>query len=173
MSGENQDRESSQLFTLLVMNFQSSAMMSMGKLINPVTQKIERNLDQAKFSIDLLGMLEEKTRGNLAEEEEQLLRKVLTELRLNYVDELEKDKKAAAAGGTAAGSQAGEEAGSPGGAKGRKPEESNETATGDRSPGSGRESDRAGEGREKKQGVQGMTSKEKKRRGKETKSRPK
>ncbi|RKY65501.1 MAG: DUF1844 domain-containing protein [Candidatus Latescibacterota bacterium] len=89
---EEKDRNS-QLFFSLVAMFQTAAMQQMGKLINPVTGKIERDLEQARFSIDILGMLQEKTKGNLTDEERRFLDHVLFELRLNYVDEVEKDKK--------------------------------------------------------------------------------
>ena len=65
-------------------------MQQMGKLINPVTGKIERDLEQAKLSIDMLGMLEAKTRGNLTENEQRLLSHALFELRMNYLDEVNK-----------------------------------------------------------------------------------
>ena len=78
------------LFTSLVAMFQGAAMQQMGKLINPVTGKIERDLEQAKLSIDMLGMLEAKTRGNLTENEQRLLSHALFELRMNYLDEVNK-----------------------------------------------------------------------------------
>jgi hypothetical protein len=81
------------LFMGLIINLQSTAMIALGKLINPLTQNIERNLDQARFTIDMLGMLEDKTNGNRAEEETRTLRRVLTELRMNYLDEVEKERK--------------------------------------------------------------------------------
>jgi len=71
----------------LIMNFQMSAMVGMGKLINPVTNKTERSLGEAKVAIDMLEMLNRKTEGNLTAEEDRLLQTVLTELRLNYVNE--------------------------------------------------------------------------------------
>jgi len=80
------------LFMQLVMQNQQIAMMAMGKLKNPVTQNIDRNLDYAKVSIDTLDMLEVKTKGNLSEYEEKYLTEVLKELKLNYVEELNKDK---------------------------------------------------------------------------------
>ena len=49
------------LFMQLVMMFQGAAYQQMGKVMNPATQKVERNLEQAKGSIDMIGMLEEKT----------------------------------------------------------------------------------------------------------------
>lgn len=84
-----QDKE--QLFLHVMYIFHSSAMMSMGKLKNPATDKIERDLEQAKQSIDILEMLKEKTKGNLSPEVSTLLDKFLTELRLNFVDERNKD----------------------------------------------------------------------------------
>ena len=89
------------LFMQLVLMFQTAAMQQMGKMINPLTKKIEKDLAQAKFSIDMLGMVEEKTKGNLNEEEKKLLDHILFELRMNYVDEVEKEKKATAEKATA------------------------------------------------------------------------
>jgi hypothetical protein len=68
-------------------------MMSMGKLKHPVTDKIERNLDLAKVSIDTLDMIKVKTKGNLSTNEERFLDEVIRELKLNYVDEKNKDEK--------------------------------------------------------------------------------
>ncbi|OQX91565.1 MAG: hypothetical protein B6D58_07425 [candidate division Zixibacteria bacterium 4484_95] len=78
------------LFAQLLLSFQASAWQQMGKVVSPLTGKIERNLEMAKSSIDILGMLENKTKGNLTEHEEKFLRQVLTELRMNYVEELKK-----------------------------------------------------------------------------------
>lgn len=80
-----------QLFTQLLYLFYSSAMVSMGKLKNPATDKIERDLTQAKQSIDILEMLKIKTKGNLSDTESKTLDHFLTDLRLNYVDESNKD----------------------------------------------------------------------------------
>lgn len=82
------------LFLYLVTMFQTAAYQQMGKLKNPITDKIERDLDQARFSIDMLDMLLAKTRGNLDDEEQRHLERVIRELKLNYVDEVEKDRKA-------------------------------------------------------------------------------
>jgi hypothetical protein len=81
-------------FAMLVAQLQGAAWIHMGKVANPTTGKIERNLELARGAIDMLGMLEEKTRGNLAHDEEMLLRELLRQLRLNYVSE--KDKPEAA-----------------------------------------------------------------------------
>jgi hypothetical protein len=81
------------LFMQLVMQNQQIAMMSMGKLKHPVTDKIERNLDLVKVSIDTLDMIKVKTKGNLSTNEERFLDEVIRELKLNYVDEKNKDEK--------------------------------------------------------------------------------
>lgn len=81
-----------QLFLSLVLNFQSSAMIGLGKVVNPLTQKTERNLQEAQFSIDILTMLANKTKGNLSQQEDTLVQRILTELRLNYLDELKKEE---------------------------------------------------------------------------------
>ena len=81
------------LFMQLVIQNQQIAMMAMGKIKNPVTDKIERNLEHAKIYIDSLDMLMAKTEGNLSEYEEKFLTETLKELKLNYVDEVDKDKK--------------------------------------------------------------------------------
>jgi hypothetical protein len=80
-----------QLFAQLLYIFQASAMQGMGKITNPVTNTIERNMEQAKQSIDMLEMIKEKTKGNLSPEISRLLDTSLSELRLNYVDEANKN----------------------------------------------------------------------------------
>jgi len=91
---ERQHVSNEALFMGLVINLHATAMIALGKITSPLTQKIERNLEQARFTIDMLGMLEAKTAGNRTEEESRTLRTILTELRLNYIDELEKDELA-------------------------------------------------------------------------------
>jgi hypothetical protein len=92
---EDVGRESGDLFRFFVMQHQMTSMVYLGKVVHPATGKIERNLDGARFSIDLLGMLEEKTRGNLTAEESKLLEQTLTNLRLNYIDEVRRDQESA------------------------------------------------------------------------------
>lgn len=86
------------LFLGLIHSFQAAAMQQMGKTVNPFTEKIERDLAQARLSIDMLEMLQERTSGNLTGEESRFLTHVLTELRLNYVAEVDEDKKKAGEG---------------------------------------------------------------------------
>lgn len=78
------------MFTQLVAMFHAATMQQLGKIKNPMTDAIERNLDAARNSIDILAMLQAKTRGNLSADEERFLKQVLQELRLNYVDESQK-----------------------------------------------------------------------------------
>jgi hypothetical protein len=84
--------KNSSLFFSLVMTFQAAAMQQMGKLKNPISDKIERDLQQAQLSIDILDMLEVKTQGNLSEEEIKWLKGLLQELKFNYVDEMSKEQ---------------------------------------------------------------------------------
>jgi len=74
-------------FLDLIGLFSSQAMMGLGKLANPMTGKAERNLPAARLLIDMLEMLERKTRGNLVPDEVKLLQSTLTDLRLMYVEE--------------------------------------------------------------------------------------
>ncbi|MCK5381692.1 MAG: DUF1844 domain-containing protein [Candidatus Latescibacteria bacterium] len=89
------------LFMQVIMMFQGASMQQMGKLANPASGKVEQDLDQAKMSIDILGMLKEKTQGNVNENEEKFLDHVLYELRMNYVDEAKKAQQKKAEGTTA------------------------------------------------------------------------
>jgi len=90
------DANNNILFMQLIIQNQQIAMMAMGKIKNPVTDKIDRNLEHAKIYIDTLDMLQAKTKGNLSEYEEKFLTETLKELKLNYVDEVDKDKKSGA-----------------------------------------------------------------------------
>lgn len=82
---------SESLFTQLIAIFHSSAMVALGKLKNPATDKVERNLEQARQAIDMLEMLRVKTKGNLSANEQRLLDGSLTDLRLNFIDESKKE----------------------------------------------------------------------------------
>jgi hypothetical protein len=75
------------LFQWWIVQQQSAVMVHLGKITHPMTGKVERDLDTAKFLIDLLGVMEVKTKGNLSGDEQRLLGGVLTNLRLNFVQE--------------------------------------------------------------------------------------
>ena len=86
----NNSEKNQLYFSQLILMFHAAAMQQMGKIKNPMTDKIERDLTAAQGSIDLLDMLHEKTKGNLTSDEERLLTTLLKELKLNYVDEMNK-----------------------------------------------------------------------------------
>ena len=86
----------SALFAQLVMQQANMAMLLLGKVPNPQTGETIRDIEAARLFIDQLEMLEEKTRGNLSKEEEQLLKQSLMSLRMAFVDAVEspaEDKK--------------------------------------------------------------------------------
>jgi hypothetical protein len=92
MSPDKPQNKDEALFIQLVLMFQAAAMQQMGKVQNPITRKVERSLEQARFSIDMLEMIENRTKGSLSENEKKFLEHVLFELRVNYVDEVKKDE---------------------------------------------------------------------------------
>ena len=85
MTNEERERENfgpdskslESYFVQLVLSFHAAAWQQMGKVANIMSGKIERDLNMAKHSIDMLGMLEEKTKGNLTEDEEKYLKHTL------------------------------------------------------------------------------------------------
>lgn len=81
------------LLTQLILMFQTAAFQQMGKIKNPLLEKMERDLQQAQISIDMIDMIHRKMQGNLSPEEEKLLKNILQELRLNYVDEVSKSQQ--------------------------------------------------------------------------------
>jgi hypothetical protein len=89
MNGSNPSRQAA-LFLQLVLGLQQSGMIALGKLMNPITRTIDKNLEIARDTIDTLGAIEERTRDSLEPDEARVLHQVLTELRMNYVDELKK-----------------------------------------------------------------------------------
>jgi hypothetical protein len=86
MTGSDPSRQAA-LFLQLVLGLQQSGMMSLGKLMNPMTRSIDKNLDAARDVIDTLEAIEVRTRGNLEPDEQRVLTQVLTDLRMNYVAE--------------------------------------------------------------------------------------
>jgi uncharacterized protein YjaG (DUF416 family) len=72
-------------FNFFITTLSLQASIALGQMANPVTNKKEEDLTQAKFLIDTLGMLKEKTKGNLSTDETNLLENLLYELRIQYV----------------------------------------------------------------------------------------
>jgi hypothetical protein len=73
-------------FATFVLSLNHSALVHLGIAPDPTSGQHTKNLQLAKQTIDLLGMLHEKTRGNLSGDEERILDHALYELRLSYVE---------------------------------------------------------------------------------------
>jgi hypothetical protein len=99
------------LLTQVALMFQTAALQQMGKLKNPLSDAVERDLGQARISIDILGVLHRRMKGNLSDSEERMFTNVLRELRLNYVDEASKPRETAGPGGPAGPAGSGAPAG--------------------------------------------------------------
>jgi hypothetical protein len=81
-------------FTAFVLSLASTAAIHFGDLADPVSGKpLEPNLDGASQIIEILGLLDQKTRGNLTAEERQVLEQVLYELRMRFVDAKNAEKR--------------------------------------------------------------------------------
>jgi hypothetical protein len=72
-------------FSFFISTLALQASVFSGQIPNPATEKKEKNLKQAKFIIDTLDMLKDKTRNNLNADEDKLLENVLYELKMQYV----------------------------------------------------------------------------------------
>ena len=81
-----------QLFLYLVGTFHSSARIALGKTENPMTKSTDLNLEQASFYVDLLDLIQEKTKENLSDYEEQMLINTISELKLILIAEKKKNK---------------------------------------------------------------------------------
>jgi hypothetical protein len=72
-------------FVNFIMSIASNAAAALGMMEHPVTHQREADLELGKHWIDVLGMLQQKTRGNLAPQEQQILEGLLADLRMQYV----------------------------------------------------------------------------------------
>ncbi|MEW6327206.1 MAG: DUF1844 domain-containing protein [Thermodesulfobacteriota bacterium] len=75
-------------FSTFIFSLNTSALVHLGEIADPVTGKRERDLVFAKHTIDTIAMLQEKTRGNLTKDEEALIQHILYDLRMRYVREV-------------------------------------------------------------------------------------
>jgi hypothetical protein len=80
-------------FSTFVLGLSTQALMHLGEIASPLDGKVEQDLPAAKHVIDILGILREKTRGNLEQAEEQLLDAMLYDLRMRYVELVRGTKK--------------------------------------------------------------------------------
>jgi len=72
-------------FVSFIFSISTSALIQLGEIEDPFTQKKSKNIPAAKQTIDLIGMLREKTKGNLTPDEDKFTEQVLFDLRMRYV----------------------------------------------------------------------------------------
>lgn len=72
-------------FVSFIFSLSTSALIQLGEIEDPFTEKKSKNLPGAKQTIDLIGMLREKTKGNLTSDEDKFIEQVLFDLRMRYV----------------------------------------------------------------------------------------
>lgn len=72
-------------FTFFITTLAMQTAIALGDIENPVTNRKEENLTQARFIIDTIDMLKDKTKGNLNPEESKILENILYELRTKYI----------------------------------------------------------------------------------------
>ena len=82
----NMSEESLSLFSLLILSLGNAALIGIGLVPDPATNISAVNLDLTRHNIELLAMLQEKSKGNLSFQEQQLLDDLLYDLRLKFVD---------------------------------------------------------------------------------------
>lgn len=72
-------------FNSLIFSLSSSALLHLGEIADPQSGETKKDLDLAKHSIDIIAMLQDKTKGNLTDEEKKFIDNILTDLRLRFV----------------------------------------------------------------------------------------
>ena len=77
-------------FLTIVQMFQMEGMVALGKMLNPATNELTKNLEHARYVVDILEVLAEKTKGNLDDGDQTFLDNTLSTLRLNYIEETAK-----------------------------------------------------------------------------------
>ena len=82
-----------QLFDQLISSLVHSAWVYLGKIKNPMNDKLEKNVDQASVQIDMLDMLFKRMTGNMSQEEDKYLGHVIRELKMNFVEEKNKPEE--------------------------------------------------------------------------------
>ena len=79
-------------FSTCVIGLSTQALMHLGEIANPVSGNVEIDVPTAKQMIDILGLLKDKTRGNLNASEDRLMEDILFDLRMKYVEAVKKDR---------------------------------------------------------------------------------
>jgi hypothetical protein len=88
-------------FITIVQIYQVEGMVALGKMKHPVTNELMKNQDHARYVIDMLAILKEKTTGNLNIDEARILEQTISTLKLNFVDEFGNPDAPASAGNLA------------------------------------------------------------------------
>lgn len=86
MKGSKEEAPPEIDFSTLIYSFATGALISMGLAPDPQTKKTQKNLPMAKQNIEILSMLQSKTKGNLTLDEAKFLENILTEVRLRFVE---------------------------------------------------------------------------------------
>ncbi len=107
MPEQQGDMTDQELFVALLFSLHAAGMQQLGKVMNPLTGKIERDLQQARATIDMVEMLKRRTEGNLSDSESKLLGRLLYELQMNYVDEARSEQNTGTTEGEKGKNQAG------------------------------------------------------------------
>ena len=87
---EKVKKDDSQLkidFSSFVLSLSTSALIQLGKINDPITKKADKNLEAAKQTIDILSIIQQKTKGNLTSEEQSVMDSSLYDLRMMFIDE--------------------------------------------------------------------------------------
>jgi hypothetical protein len=92
-AGAQPDAELPVTFSTFLLGLSTQALLHLGEIPNPLSNQVETDLAAAKHVIDILGVLETKTRGNLDEGEQQLVASVLYDLRMRYVEIMRRQPK--------------------------------------------------------------------------------
>lgn len=87
------DAELPVTFSTFLLGLSTQALLHLGEIPNPMSNQVETDLGAAKHVIDILGVLETKTRGNLDEGEQRLVTSVLYDLRMRYVEIMRRQPK--------------------------------------------------------------------------------
>ncbi len=90
MSNTNQYQMPGVTFSTFIASLSSSALVHLGEIAEPSTGEKQANVQIAKHTIDIIGLLQEKTKGNLTNDETKLIQNVLTDLRMRYLSALKK-----------------------------------------------------------------------------------
>jgi len=97
MTGEAEKISKEELSQLMFIQYVSalanSGMQHLGKIMNSLTGKMDKNLEAAEGTIELLSMLKAKTKGNLNDIEEKILSDGIANLQLNYADEIKRSEE--------------------------------------------------------------------------------